>query len=77
MRVEILTPDQTLFEGDAEHVFLPGSDGAMGLLDMHAAMITTLRAGTLRLRTNEGEQSFELMGGTVEVLENKVLVLAA
>jgi F-type H+-transporting ATPase subunit epsilon len=46
-------------------------------LDMHAAMITTLRAGTLRLRTNEGEQSFELMGGTVEVLENKVLVLAA
>lgn len=77
MRVEIMTPDETLFEGEAQHVFLPGSDGAMGILDMHAAMITTLRAGTLRIRTSEGEQSFELQGGTVEVFENKVLVLAA
>jgi len=77
MRVEILTPDQTLFEGEAEYVFLPGSDGALGILNKHAAMITTLRPGTLRVRTSEGEQSFELVGGTVEVLDNKVLVLAA
>ncbi|MBL6645868.1 MAG: ATP synthase F1 subunit epsilon [Flavobacteriales bacterium] len=77
MKLEILTPDAVLFDGEARHVFLPGSDGALGVLDRHAAMITTLRKGTVKVDTSGGEQTFELNGGTVEVLDNKVLILAS
>ncbi len=77
MKVEILTPDAVLFEGEARHVFLPGSDGALGVLDNHAAMITTLAKGTVKVDTKDGEQAFDLNGGTVEVLDNKVLILAS
>ena len=55
MKVEILTPDAVLFEGEARHVFLPGSDGALGVLSNHAAMITTLAKGTVKVDTSEGE----------------------
>lgn len=77
MKLEILTPDAVLFDGEARHVFLPGSDGALGVLDRHAAMITTLKSGTVKVDTSGGEQTFELNGGTVEVLDNKVLILAS
>jgi len=77
MKLEILTPDAVLFDGEARHVFLPGSDGALGVLDRHAAMITTLRKGTVKVDSSGGEQTFELNGGTVEVLDNKVLILAS
>ena len=77
MKVEILTPDAVLFEGEARHVFLPGSDGAMGGLERHASMITTLQKGTVKVDTAEGEKVFDLNGGTVEVLDNKVLILAS
>jgi F-type H+-transporting ATPase subunit epsilon len=77
MKVEILTPDAILFEGEARHVSLPGSDGAMGVLDRHAAMITTLQKGAVKVDTSEGEKVFDLNGGTVEVLDNKVLILAS
>ena len=45
MTVHILTPDETLFSGDAVYVGLPGSDGSMGIMDRHAALITTLQSG--------------------------------
>ena len=77
MKVEIRPPDAILFEGEARHVFLPGSDGAMGVLANHAAMITTLQQGTVKVDTSEGEKTFELNGGTVEVLNDKVLILAS
>ena len=77
MKVEILTPDAVLFEGEARHVFLLGSDGAMGVLERHASMITTLQKGTVKVDTAEGEKVFDLNGGTVEVLDNKVLILAS
>ena len=77
MKVEILTPDAVLFEGEARHVFLPGSDEAMGVLERHASMITTLQKGTVKVDTAEGEKVFDLNGGTVEVLDNKVLILAS
>lgn len=77
MKVEILTPEATLFEGEASFVFLPGTDGSFGLLENHAPLITSLKKGTLRLKDSAGkEQKFELKGGTVEVNNNKVIVLA-
>jgi F-type H+-transporting ATPase subunit epsilon len=77
MTVHILTPDATLFSGEAEYVGLPGSDGSMGIMDRHAALITTLQSGEVLVRTGGKEERFAVKGGTVEVLNNTVTVLAA
>lgn len=76
MKVEILSPEAQIFEGEANYVYLPGADGSLGVLDNHAPMITTLKGGEVRLKTNQGDKSFEVKGGTVEVLNNKVTILA-
>ena len=77
MTVHILTPDETLYSGEAVYVGLPGSDGSMGIMDRHAALITTLQSGDVIVRTGKGEETFAVKGGTVEVLNNVVTVLAA
>ena len=77
MTVYILTPDKTLFSGEATYVGLPGSDGSQGIMDRHAAMITTLKKGAGLVRGANGEETFEVTGGTVEVLNNVVTILAA
>ncbi|MFT4682984.1 MAG: F-type H+-transporting ATPase subunit epsilon, partial [Yoonia sp.] len=43
MKVEILSPEASLFAGEAKYVFLPGADGSLGILDNHAPLITTLK----------------------------------
>ena len=77
MTVHILTPDATLFSGESDYVGLPGSDGSMGIMDRHAALITTLQSGEVLVRTGSNEERFAVKGGTVEVLNNVVTVLAA
>lgn len=76
MHVEILSPDEQLYEGEAVHVQFPGQDGSFGILDNHAPMIAGLKEGVVKLKNNDGEQEFEIKGGVVEVLKNKVMVLA-
>ncbi len=75
MLVEILSPDNTLFTGDAELVTLPGSNGSFQIKNNHAALISSLNAGTVEVKSNQGIQNFEITGGLVEVLSNKVIVL--
>ena len=76
MTVEILTPDVVFYEGDATYVGLPGSDGSLGILNNHAALVTTLSDGEVVVRNENEEQVFAVKGGTVEVLNNHVTVLA-
>ena len=76
MTVEILTPDVVLYEGDAKYVGLPGSDGSLGILSNHAALVTTLREGEVVVKNDNDEQVFAVKGGTVEVLNNHVTILA-
>ncbi|MFZ1693297.1 MAG: ATP synthase F1 subunit epsilon [Flavobacteriales bacterium] len=76
MRVEIITPDTELFKGEASYVGVPGIDGGLGFLNNHAPLITVLRAGDVKVKTAEGEKSFAVKGGVVEVMNNTVLVLA-
>lgn len=76
MRVEIITPDKELFKGEATSVVVPGISGSMGFLKDHAPLITVLKAGEVKLKTAEGEKSFKVNGGVVEVMNDTVLVLA-
>ena len=76
MTVNILTPDKQLYEGEATYVGLPGADGSLGILSNHAPLVTTLRNGEITVKTGSEEMTFEVNGGTVEVLNNHVTILA-
>lgn len=76
MTVEILSPEAKLFEGEAEFISLPGADGSLGILQNHAPIITVLKEGQVKIRNNDGESTFDVKGGTVEVLNNRVIILA-
>jgi F-type H+-transporting ATPase subunit epsilon len=77
MKLEIITPDKKLYEGAVKSAVFPGSEGSFGVLNNHAPMIATLKAGTIEI-TEEGnsKQSFTVKGGVIEVLKNNVIVLA-
>lgn len=77
MNVEIITPDQTIFEGEATLVQLPGVDGLFEILNSHAPMISALGKGKVKVkRTDDSLDFFEISGGVLEVKNNKILVLA-
>lgn len=78
MKLEIIKPDSQLFAGDnIALVQLPGLDGSFEILTNHAPMISALKAGRIKVIDKEKQTLFfEIGGGIVEVLNNKVLVLA-
>ena len=77
MEVEIITPDKNIFKGEAKFVSVPGIDGSLGILDYHAPLITTLKTGNILLRKEDNsEENIEVNGGVLEVLKNKVMILA-
>jgi len=75
MQIEILTPEKVLFEGEAEAVTLPGTNGLFQILNNHAAIVSSLEKGTVKLKTKGAEETFEINSGFVECLKNKVIVL--
>lgn len=77
MNVEIITPDKNIFKGVATSVTVPGSSGSLGILANHAPLITSLKKGVVKVEAEDGEKSFEVNGGVVEVLNNNVIILAS
>ena len=72
LKVSVISPEATLFEGEAQSVIAPAFDGEVGILTGHAAMVTTLGAGVLRL--GDG-QAFRVEGGFLQVADNEVRVV--
>jgi F-type H+-transporting ATPase subunit epsilon len=77
MNLEILTPERKLFSGDVYGVQLPGITGLFEVLNKHAPLVSALKAGKLKvLKDKSSDLAFyEIQGGFVEVLDNKVTVL--
>ncbi len=79
MKVEIITPDSTIFTGDNVGLIqLPGIDGSFEVLNNHAPLISVLQKGKVKI-INKGEKEehfFEIKGGVIEVLNNKIMILA-
>ncbi|MFN0058878.1 MAG: ATP synthase F1 subunit epsilon [Planctomycetota bacterium] len=74
---ELLTPEGAIYKGQATSVVAPGADGQVGILSGHAPLITALGKGELRIKTADGASSrYQVAGGFMEVLKNKVTVLA-
>ena len=76
MHLEIITPDKKIYAGEVTSVSVPGTDGRFQLLTNHAPIISTLLNGTVKVKDKEGEKLFEVRGGVIENLENKVIILA-
>ena len=77
IHVDIVSAEGQIFSGEASMVFVPGSQGELGIYPRHAPLLTTLKAGEVRVQT-EGheEQSFYVGGGALEVQPHLVTVLA-
>lgn len=75
MQLNILTPENNIFSGEAESVQLNGIDGKFEILNNHAPLIASLIEGTVRIKTASGKQEIKLKSGIVEVLKNNVSVL--
>lgn len=76
MFLEILTPDKTIFSGEVTGVKLPGTKGSFEIRNNHAPIISSLDKGKITVRTSSGNEEFEINGGIVEAMKNKVVVLA-
>ncbi len=76
MLLEVVTPDKKVFEGEASSVTFPGSDGEFQVLSNHAPMISALGTGKMTIKASGKDEVVMIDGGVVEVLNDKVIVLA-
>jgi F-type H+-transporting ATPase subunit epsilon len=77
IHVDIVSAEGQLYSGEATMLFVPGSQGELGIYPRHAPLLTTLTAGEVRVQS-EGheEQSFFVGGGALEIQPHLVTVLA-
>jgi F-type H+-transporting ATPase subunit epsilon len=76
MHLEILTPEKKIFDGDVAIVTFPGVNGSFQVMDNHAPLISLLKEGAVEYKGKDGAKKVNIVGGVVEVLKNKVIVLA-
>lgn len=77
MKIEIITPDEKVFEGDVKSVRVPGQKGSFQVLKDHAPIISTLEKGSVIVVDHEGKETIiEIEGGVIEVKANKIILLA-
>jgi F-type H+-transporting ATPase subunit epsilon len=77
VHVDIVSAEGEIFSGAASMVFVPGSQGELGIAPKHAPLLTLIKAGEVRVQTPDGqEQQFFVGGGALEIQPNKVTVLA-
>ncbi|WP_306551114.1 ATP synthase F1 subunit epsilon [Daejeonella sp.] len=77
MKLEILTPDKKVYEGEIRSVTVPGTMGSFEVLKDHAPIISTLEDGKVIIRKdNSSVETIFIKGGVIEVLNNSIMVLA-
>lgn len=73
LKISVISPEATLFQGEATQLVAPAFDGEVGILAGHAPMVTTL--GTGELRIGDGTQRFKVEGGFMQVVDDVVRVV--
>ncbi len=76
LKLEIVTAERVVYSEDVDVVVAPGIEGELGILPQHASLMTMLQPGELMVRQGGEEQSIFVSGGFLEVLADKVTVLA-
>jgi len=75
LHLEIVTPEKKVFSDQVQDVYLPGEDGEMGVLELHAALVTALKPGELRYKQDGQVTELAIGTGFAEVSDNKLVVL--
>ena len=77
MKLNIITPEDTLYEGEVKSVQLQGTDGKFQLLNNHAPIISALAKGKIKITDNNDQTiEYEINGGLIEMSKNKIQILA-
>jgi len=76
IHVNIVSAEGEIFSGDADMVFAPAKAGEIGIAPRHAPLLTTLKPGSVRVQTGEGEKLFYVTGGILEIQPHLITVLA-
>jgi len=76
IRCEIVSQDRLVYSGDADIVIVPGITGEMGILPNHAPLLSTMKYGVLKVRSQGQEEVFTVAGGVVEVQPDAITILA-
>jgi F-type H+-transporting ATPase subunit epsilon len=75
LKVSVISPERTLFEGDVDSVVAPAYDGEVGILPSHAPMMTLLGRGRLRLGNEGSAGQFQVEGGFLQVVDDAVRIV--
>ncbi|MCL2766297.1 MAG: F0F1 ATP synthase subunit epsilon [Peptococcaceae bacterium] len=75
-RLDIVTPEKKIFSDEVSFLIAPGAEGELGVLPMHAALITPLKVGLLRFDHEETRVVMTVSGGFMEVRDNRITILA-
>lgn len=77
MKLQIITPDKKVFDGEIKLVQVPGSKGSFQVLNNHAPIISTLEKGHVKIIDDDDRtSSIEIGGGVIEVKNNEIIILA-
>jgi len=76
MRVTVISPEQSVFDGEADQLVAPAFDGEVGILPRHAPFMTLLGEGVLTVRHGAATSRFQVRGGFLQVLRDTVRVVA-
>ena len=74
--VEIISPEKTILKSEATEVTIPSYEGQMGILKDHVPLITFLRPGLVIIK-EKNEEIFFIEEGTVEFINNNLLILSS
>ena len=75
MQVTVISPEASMFDGEADAVVAPAFDGQVGILPNHAPFMTLLGEGTLMVRRADTVSHFSIRGGFLQVVDNRVRVV--
>lgn len=90
MFLEIVSPESQLFSSEVESIYVPGVNGEFEMLNNHAAIVSTLKEGTIKVKVsstqnsedisdkfevNGNEYALQITSGTIELKDNKAIIL--
>ena len=77
LHLHVVTPRRLLVDAEVDEVRIPGLDGQIGVLPGHQALMLALGRGPVIFRSGAAEETFEIDGGTAEIVHDRVLVFTA
>jgi len=75
LHVSVISPEASLYDGDATSVVVPAFDGELGILTGHAPLMTLLGKGELRIEGGAGARRFTIEGGFLQIVNDQVRVV--